>query len=103
MLLLLTIGFVISLTLIYLLTLKGHYQVERSILIKAPIIKVYDRIRSVKSWHQWSPWLHHDQDPNLNYQGKVGEVGSNLEWHGPYVGSGKLTLVSQVSPYSFIF
>ncbi|EAQ63467.1 hypothetical protein MED121_08156 [Marinomonas sp. MED121] len=103
MLLLWIIGFVISLTLIYLVTLKGHYQVDRSILINAPINKVYDRIRSVKSWPQWSPWLHHDEDPNLKYQGKIGDVGSSLEWHGPYIGSGKLNLISQVSPYSLIF
>lgn len=89
---LLAIGGVVILGgFIYLLFLPGRFEVRISRVMKVPVDKVYERVVTLNSWQDWSPWLMHEPDTKVKYSGKPGEVGSSMSWDGKYVGAGILT------------
>ncbi|WP_372474086.1 SRPBCC family protein [Capnocytophaga sp. ARDL2] len=57
-----------------------NYHYEKSIVIKAPIEKVYENIRSSKAFNQWNPWLELDSNFTLEYLGTQGEIGDTYCW-----------------------
>ena len=84
--------------LIYLLSLDGHYHVDRSLLIDAPIEKVFAAVVDFKTWSKWSPWLLHEPDARLEFSDDYQAEKGYYRWDGERVGSGKLTHIS-IAPH----
>lgn len=68
---------------------KTH--IDKSIVINAPIEKVYEIIGDFHHWNRWSPWLIMDEKAKVN----VREDGKYYEWDGEFVGSGNMTITSE--------
>jgi len=71
-----------------------YTEVERSIVINAPIESTYEYVIDWNKYHQWSPTTKYD--PNMKYtvKGEKGTIGSTYEWEGnDQVGTGNQTLV----------
>jgi len=93
------------------------FNVEKSILIQAPVQQVYATVRDFHTWPTWSPWLI--AEPGC--EAKVSPDGMQNSWEGDIVGSGKMIIDSAeenkaihytltflkpwkaVSPVSFLF
>jgi len=76
--------------LIYLATLEGSYQARRSLLMNVDRERVFDKVRDLKSWRSWSPWLMHEPDAKLEYSSDTDSEGAHYSWDGARVGAGKL-------------
>lgn len=77
---------------------KHQYHIERKVEIDAPLAMVYDQVRLLKNFNEWSPWTRYDPQVKLTYGGTDGEPGASYAWAGNKdVGKGILTLKS-VSP-----
>jgi hypothetical protein len=70
------------------------WQFERSILINAPLEKVWQNTNSLHAINRWNPWL--DRDPNVKqeYSGTDGAPGAIYAWDSPEknVGAGNQTI-----------
>ncbi|QES94329.1 SRPBCC family protein [Empedobacter brevis] len=62
--------------------LGKQYHFETSIVINAPIEKVYEQVSSSKKFNEWNPWMKLDPNLKLTYSGNQGEVGDEYCWDG---------------------
>ena len=77
--------------LIYLACQEGHFRVQRSLEIEAPIEAAFAAVLDLKSWPHWSPWLMHEPVADLVYSDNYQSEGGYYSWEGKVVGAGKLT------------
>ncbi len=85
---------IIALVVIWLFTLPGAYELDRSVTIEAPQEVVFEKVANFKEWPTWSPWLIMDADATITYGGTMMEVGSGYEWEGELVGAGEMELTA---------
>lgn len=81
----------------YLVVFDGAYEVRRQIRIRAPRRAVFEKVRDFRTWHEWSPWLMHEPDAQVQF-GEPEREGGYYAWDGKYVGAGRLTHVSLQMP-----
>lgn len=70
------------------------FSVSRSIVIEAPVEKVYSILRDFRQWPQWSPWLIAEPGCTLEYTGD----GKGYAWVGNIVGSGEIHVTDETPP-----
>lgn len=85
--------FIISIPLLYLASLDGNFTVRRSLEIANNQKTLFNKIRDLKSWSDWSPWLMHEPETTLNFSESPDQEGGWYSWDGKIVGAGKLTHV----------
>ena len=72
----------IGVMVIAILAMGKNYHFETSMIINAPIEKVYAHASSSKKFNEWNPWMDLDTNLNLNYKGTQGTVGDEYCWEG---------------------
>ena len=96
MLALYILGGIILLILLVAALIGTKWKFERSILINAPVARVWENTNSLHAINRWNPWL--DKDPNLHqeYTGTDATPGAAYAWDSPVkdVGAGNQTIVS---------
>ncbi len=88
------VGAILLAGLAYLASLDGSFRVRRELEIDAPLETVFDAVVDFKSWPEWSPWLMHDPDTDLEYGENYRQEDGYYSWDGKLVGAGRLTHVS---------
>ncbi len=68
--------------------------IERSVLIDAPIEKVYKAVSDFHTWTSWSPWLISEPEAKVDIRAD----GKYYEWDGKRVGSGNMQVLKEVAP-----
>lgn len=63
-----------------MLAIGKSYHYEKSIVINAPVEKVYAQIASSKAFNEWNPWMDIDPNIQVTYSGTLGEVGDEYCW-----------------------
>lgn len=64
--------------------------INKSIVIDAPVDKIYQSLINFNEWTSWSPWLIMDPDAKVT----VAEDQQSYEWEGGRVGSGNMSILS---------
>ncbi|MFY0605711.1 MAG: SRPBCC family protein [Cyclobacteriaceae bacterium] len=64
--------------------------ISKSILIDAPVSKVFDIVSDFNQWTVWSPWLLMDPDTKVT----VAEDKQSYEWDGKRTGKGNMKITS---------
>ena len=64
--------------------------VEAKRRLSHPVEKVYETLRDLRSWPQWSPWLVADPDAEVEIDDDTTSVGSAYRWRGEIVGEGSM-------------
>jgi hypothetical protein len=74
----------------YGMTLSGEAHLERSIVINAPVEKVFKEVNTFKNIFSWSPWTKIDPDMKTEFSGPENGVGAKYDWTSehPDVGIG---------------
>jgi predicted transcriptional regulator YdeE len=65
--------------------------VTRSILVNAPVEKVYNTVNDFTTWTTWSPWLIMDPEAKVT----VADDKKSYKWEGPRTGSGNMTIAKE--------
>ncbi len=80
---------------IYLATLDGKYDVNRSAVIKAPVEVVFNKVNDFKTWQSWSPWLWKDPNTKLTFGDVTSGDGASYSWDSENkdVGAGSMETV----------
>ena len=50
------------------LLIPNTYRIERSIVIHAPVNKVFTEVRDLKKWETWGPWKNSDPYIQVTYE-----------------------------------
>ncbi|CAA7194418.1 SRPBCC family protein [Chryseobacterium potabilaquae] len=69
--------------------ISGDIKYEKSIVIHAPVEKVWENTNTLRGMDQWSPW--NDLDPNMkkDWTGITGEAGEKVRWDSKNEDAGK--------------
>ena len=77
-----SIAILIGVLVIAMFAIGKKYHFETSIVINAPIEKVYEQASSSKKFNEWNPWMSLDPNLKLTYSGNQGQVGDEYCWDG---------------------
>jgi hypothetical protein len=99
-LLLWLLAFLVAGALVYLARLPGNFHIERSIFIAAPPQRVFDKVRDLTTWNEWSPWLLHEPETRRDFGPDPDRPGGWYSWDGKLTGAGKLTHLDFEEPRS---
>lgn len=69
---------------------------HRSVLIQAPVEKVFTILNDFNHWRAWSPWLILEPETKV----KVADDAKYYEWEGQRVGSGNMKITSETANQS---
>ncbi len=89
-LLLVPVG-VAAAVLAYLALQPGEIRVRRSLLIERDRADIFNQIRDLRTWCEWSPWLLHEPDARLDYSDAPDQQGGWYAWDGQLIGAGRIT------------
>ncbi len=78
----------------YLASLPADFHVRRSLEVEAPPDQAFAAIVDFRGWPEWSPWLMHEPDAQLEYSEHPQQEGGYYTWDGERVGAGRLTHLS---------
>lgn len=99
-----TLGYVllglIALTLIVGLIQPKHYEMERSLDIKASKEVVFAKINDLKTWESWSPFKDADPTMAITLGEKTEGVGASYSWTGKRPNNGYMEIVEADAPNS---
>lgn len=93
-----TLSLLLFAGLVYLLLQPKRYNVQRCIHVEQPADVVFNKIRDLPSWKDWSPWVLHEPESKLTYSETPTEVGGSYSWQGEMIGSGTLTHIAFSAP-----
>jgi hypothetical protein len=74
-----TVAFVLLLLAIGFL-LPSAWQVERSVVIRAPAATIFPYLNSIKQWRAWTVWYPQHPDIKVEYSGPDAGVGATSRW-----------------------
>lgn len=72
-------------------------KINRSIVINAPVDKVYQTLANFKTWTSWSPWLQAEPDAKVD----VSSDGLAYAWEGNITGQGEMKILNEKKNESF--
>jgi DNA gyrase inhibitor GyrI len=84
--------------LIFLLLQPGEINVRCSLHIRCRPADAFERVRDLRGWRDWSPWLLHEPDAQLTYSDAPREAGGWYAWNGALIGAGRITHVVLHAP-----
>jgi uncharacterized protein YndB with AHSA1/START domain/effector-binding domain-containing protein len=71
-------------------------RIRKTVVIQAPMDRVYATIRDFDQWPRWSPWLICEPDAQVTFRGD----GRGYAWDGQVVGSGRIEIDQEQPPQS---
>ena len=86
---LIALGVVIVLLILVGLVLPMHYEVKRSVVVKAEPAKVHQLVGDLKRWDEWAPWKEEDPTIVTTFGPTTTGAGASQSWTGDS-GSGRL-------------
>ncbi|GGA85843.1 SRPBCC family protein [Puia dinghuensis] len=71
-----------------------RWNYEKSILINAPLEKVWNNVSTLQAINRWNPWMERDPNLTVKYSGTDGTPGASFSWDSPVknVGAGSQTI-----------
>lgn len=73
---------IVAVVIIVMFVMGKSYHFEKSIVINAPLDKVYAHLNNTKSINEWNPWMKLDPTIKVKYSGNSGQVGDKYCWEG---------------------
>jgi hypothetical protein len=91
------LGLIALILIIAALTGKA-WNYEQSILINAPLDKVWTNVGTLHAFNQWNPWMSLDPNMQLKYTGTDGTPGASFSWDSQVknAGAGSQTILRVV-------
>ncbi|MHA4809224.1 SRPBCC family protein [Flavitalea flava] len=96
MLALYIIGGIVVLILLMAAVTGTGWTYEKSISVKAPLSRVWEKTNSLKALNSWNPWVGRDPDIRIEFSGTDGTPGAKYSWDSAIknVGAGIQTILS---------
>jgi Polyketide cyclase / dehydrase and lipid transport len=82
----------LALLLIYAATKPSSFSLQRSVLIQAPVDKVFPLVSDLRAFNTWNPFLAQDPAAKLSYEAIDSGKGSAYSWAGEKSGAGRMEI-----------
>jgi effector-binding domain-containing protein len=69
-------------TTVYVATLKGDFEVEKSVVIKSPRTTVFNYVNDFRNWETFGSWKKEDPSMMFNYPKNTVGIGGSYSWSG---------------------
>jgi len=93
---------ILVVTLLFVaLFVPKEFSYEKSIIINAPIDRVWVNVNSLSALDKWSPWNDHDPIMKKEMTGIDGTIGAKQSWESKIVGSGSQIITKIEKPTLF--
>ena len=69
-------------SMVYVATLKGNFEVERSIVINSPRTTLFNYINDFRNWETFGSWKKEDPGMIFNYPKNTVGAGGSYSWSG---------------------
>jgi hypothetical protein len=69
-------------TTVYIATLKGDFEVKRSIIIKSPRTTVFNYVNDFRNWETFGSWKKEDPSMKFDYPKNTVGKGGSYSWSG---------------------
>lgn len=79
---------------IWMATLDGKYDVQRSVYIDATPELVYAEVSDFKTWPDWGPWFAKDSTMKAQFGDQTQGEGATYSWTSENQGSGDMKIVA---------
>jgi DNA gyrase inhibitor GyrI len=89
---------VIVAVLAFLALQSGEIAVRRSIVVRCGPREAFDLVRDLRSWRDWSPWLLHEPDAELQYSDDPKAERGWYGWDGKLIGAGRISHIALYPP-----
>ena len=93
------LGILILALILFSFLLPADVKVERSIIVNAPVDRVFDQVNDLRNWEKWSPWKR--MDPTMVMTFSNPPVGQNAfyKWESKdkHLATGTMTLSKVVA------
>ena len=78
--------------------LPGKFEVEKSVVIDAKAVDVFEQVNNFKNWKKWSPWQKMDPTMKVEYSGPINGTGATMSWVSAdqNVGVGSQTITKSI-------
>ena len=70
--------------------LPGHYRVERTVVVQAPVEKVFSHVADLRNWPSWAVLFERDPALKLVSSEQTAGVGSTISWQSATQGNGSV-------------
>jgi len=86
---------VIIIALVIVVSMQANdFCYTRSLVITAPVAKVFAQVNDFHNWAAWSPWAKLDPDAKNTFDGPTAGTGAIFKWSGNNnVGEGTNTII----------
>ena len=91
---------IIALVVIIGLILPSGYQMKRSIVINAPVEKIFEQVNDLPKNANWNPWSLKDKTMKWTFGEIKAGKGASYSWTSQDSGEGKLTITESTPPSS---
>jgi hypothetical protein len=95
------IGLILLAVVILFFVAPTQTHVERTIVINAPAVAVWDHIVTFREFSKWNAWSKTDPGAKYTLTGQDGTVGAVYSWKGNTLGIGRLENIA-LEPYKSI-
>ncbi len=95
------VGLLIALFLIVPVFLANQVTISSHTTIQAKPVTIFNQVRTLKNWSNWSPFHAADTAMISEYTGPERGVGSTMTWLSKTLGDGQLVIV-ECKPYTYI-
>ncbi len=85
-------GAAIALIIVVGLILPRKAHLERSVVIQAPVDRVFSYVNSLSRFQEFSPWREMEPDAAVTMGEKTEGVGASFSWKGKKTGEGSMTI-----------
>lgn len=82
----------------FVFTRPQTFEVVQTRHMQVPPEVIYDKLRDLNSWAEWSPWVIYEPDCNFEFSETSGEEGSWYSWDGQRIGAGSLEFIELMPP-----
>ena len=69
-------------TTVYIATLKGDFEVERSIIIMSPRTTIFNYVNDFRNWETFGSWKKEDPSMTFDYPKNTVGKGGSYSWSG---------------------
>lgn len=83
--------------------LPRNYRVERSMVINAPQIPIYQLVAAPTNWQKWGVWNKRDPKMIMTFSGPAAEKGAKWSWKSKSEGDGDMEFIDADSPRRLVY
>ena len=87
---------IIALILLIVLVLPNDFSITRSIVIGAPVEKIYPLVVTTREWKNWSVWNQRDPAMQMTFSGPPAGKDAAWDWQSKSQGNGGMKFTQTI-------